>query len=307
MLGCSEPSVRSDLEPRAARVTDTTALVADEVVRIETDGETLVATPEHPFARIGSGWARADELVSGDVIESARERGPVTVHTVRKSRVTPTRVYNLSVAPSRAYYVGRDRLLVHNTDCGRPRAPIVDDTPELRQHCSYCLLAALSDRSVTQLERERGIQANEDGLLTSEFQDLMLQLGIISEDSRFAQWTRAETSQTGRTIPDVVEEYMRNNPQSNTFAISYMREIRVERPRGSGRIVSVMAGHGITAVRQEDGGILYIDFVGRPPRTSRSLNPDTEVLIVWPTNTDYRFNRHMHHAIRNGRSVNVMR
>jgi hypothetical protein len=92
-----------------------------------------------------------------------------------------------------------------------------------------------------------------------------------------------------------------HDSSTNTFAIFYTRLSPIERPPGSGRYVLAPTAHSITAVRLEDGSVMYMDFQERPPLTSRTLNPDIEMLTVWPTTTDYRYNRRLFSALRHGR------
>jgi hypothetical protein len=86
-------------------------------VRLETEREAFLTTPEHPFATSHSGWIRAGRLVPGDWVVSERF-GAVRLLSVRSEPAArPVPVFNLSVASSHAYFVGTNRVLVHNTNC----------------------------------------------------------------------------------------------------------------------------------------------------------------------------------------------
>lgn len=82
------------------------------VIEIRTEQDTIRATRGHPFWVSGIGWQMAKELkagqwlhtVAGPVrIESADERGEAECH-------------NLVVADFNSYFVGRDRVLVHDNN-----------------------------------------------------------------------------------------------------------------------------------------------------------------------------------------------
>jgi hypothetical protein len=90
------------------------------LVELRTASETLLTTPEHPFAA-GRRWTHAAELKVGDTIQTAG--GSTRVLGVGLRRVPPTDVYNLTVAKTHAYFAGRGALLVHNVDCG-PSQPL---------------------------------------------------------------------------------------------------------------------------------------------------------------------------------------
>jgi hypothetical protein len=99
------------------RVTATVKREALRLVRIETEHEGFLTTPEHPFATPDSGWVRAGLLVPDDWVVSAK-LGTLRVVSVRsEGPAQPVPVFNLSVDPSHAYFVGTDQVLVHNTKC----------------------------------------------------------------------------------------------------------------------------------------------------------------------------------------------
>jgi hypothetical protein len=102
------------------RVTATVKREAPRLVRLETEHEAFLTTPEHPFATPHSGWVSAGRLAPGDWVVSARF-GAVRLLSVRSEPAArPVPVFNLSVDSSHAYFVGTDRVLVHNTKCTGP-------------------------------------------------------------------------------------------------------------------------------------------------------------------------------------------
>lgn len=102
-----------------ARVSAVIRREARTLVALHTAGGEIVTTPEHPFARIGSGWTPAGELAVGDRIATAQADEPATILQLEIRRVRPTSVYNLTVEHGHAYHVGSDHLLVHNMDQGQ--------------------------------------------------------------------------------------------------------------------------------------------------------------------------------------------
>jgi hypothetical protein len=106
----------------AQRVTATVERDAATLVRIETDREIFVTTPEHPFATPEAGWIPAGRLAPGDPVVSARFGTARVVSARSETRPSPVAVFNLTVARSHAYLVGADQVLVHNTRCKDPRS-----------------------------------------------------------------------------------------------------------------------------------------------------------------------------------------
>ncbi|MBX3568382.1 MAG: hypothetical protein KF914_10010 [Rhizobiaceae bacterium] len=75
-------------------------------------GETIAATPEHPFLVEGRGWVEAGELEPG-VRLATRASTPAVVETVQQ-QAGSQHVYNFEVEVAHNYYVGTTGLLVHN-------------------------------------------------------------------------------------------------------------------------------------------------------------------------------------------------
>jgi hypothetical protein len=90
---------------------------ATALVRLSTEREVFLTTPEHPFATPRSGWTPAGRLVPGDRVVSARVGEVRVVSLHHETPPRPVAVFNLTVDPSHAYLVGTDRVLVHNVRC----------------------------------------------------------------------------------------------------------------------------------------------------------------------------------------------
>ena len=118
LAGC-HPVENFQDDVASSRVEGVSRRVAHRLVTVRTSSAALVTTPEHPFAKVGSGWTHAADLRAGDRIETAGG-GDTTVVGVELREVQPTAVYNLTVSKTHAYFVGAQAVLVHNTDCGGP-------------------------------------------------------------------------------------------------------------------------------------------------------------------------------------------
>jgi tetratricopeptide (TPR) repeat protein len=84
-------------------------------VKLE-NGETLVPSIYHRFWRVGKGWAMARELTSGDLLRTVA--GASRVVSVSAGPVAP--LFNLDVAGSRTFFVGRHDALVHDNTLPDP-------------------------------------------------------------------------------------------------------------------------------------------------------------------------------------------
>jgi hypothetical protein len=139
------------------------------LVTLHTAGGAIVTTPEHPFARVGSGWIPAGELAVGDRIVTASEDDPATILQLEIQRVRPTSVYNFTVEHGHAYHVGPDRLLVHNMDQGqcsqnRPTERAKDRRKREKAEKEAKERQELEDREEKKRATEATVEANREKL-----------------------------------------------------------------------------------------------------------------------------------------------
>ena len=98
-------------------VTETYINETDELIHIGVNGETISATPTHPFYVDKLGWTLARSLRAGDVL--VLNNGElVTVEWVQHEILeSPIKVYNFEVEDFHTYFVGENGIFVHN-GCG---------------------------------------------------------------------------------------------------------------------------------------------------------------------------------------------
>ena len=99
-------------------------------MRVRLGGESIVATPSHPFWVVGRGWQMTKQLVVGDRVHTPS--GGVTVESIEKLGADPSLAtgwaYNLIVADFNSYFVGDQGILVHDNT---PRAATAARLPGL--------------------------------------------------------------------------------------------------------------------------------------------------------------------------------
>ncbi|MFR1184310.1 MAG: polymorphic toxin-type HINT domain-containing protein [Ruminococcus sp.] len=95
-------------------VTETYVNETDELIHIGVNGETISATPSHPFYVDKLGWTLARSLRAGDVLVLSNGE-LVTVEWVQHEILeSPIKVYNFEVEEFHTYFVGECGVLVHN-------------------------------------------------------------------------------------------------------------------------------------------------------------------------------------------------
>ena len=98
-------------------VTETYVNETDELIHIGVNGETISATPTHPFYVDKLGWTLARSLRAGDVLVLSNGE-LVTVEWVQHEILeNPIKVYNFEVEDFHTYFVGENGIFVHN-GCG---------------------------------------------------------------------------------------------------------------------------------------------------------------------------------------------
>ncbi len=111
-----------------------------QLVEVESSsGESFIATPDHPFYVDGD-WKNADDLSLSDKLFLAE--GYSSVAGLSSLDLT-TKVYNLSVANTHNYYIGKAGTLVHNTNC----VPRVNNMNEFFDLPFGSLLKGISSRT----------------------------------------------------------------------------------------------------------------------------------------------------------------
>ncbi len=104
-------------EVAVKEVTQTFVNETDELVHIGVNGETISATPSHPFYVYKFGWTLAGSLRAGDVLVLSNGE-LVTVEWVQHEILeSPIKVYNFEVEDFHTYFVGENGIFVHN-GCG---------------------------------------------------------------------------------------------------------------------------------------------------------------------------------------------
>jgi hypothetical protein len=96
------------------RVIGTVKHIANTVIDITYAGDTLTATPDHPFWVVNrNDWVRAGDLRSGDRLATAAGR-TLSIEAVSAPRQGEFTVYNLEVEGLHTYHAGKHAVLVHN-------------------------------------------------------------------------------------------------------------------------------------------------------------------------------------------------
>ena len=76
------------------------------------EAESFETTDDHPWWIAGQGWKKTEELVAGMAVVTRDGRGMVLASIVETDRTDAT--YNLTVTDFETYFVGKQRVLVHN-------------------------------------------------------------------------------------------------------------------------------------------------------------------------------------------------
>ena len=108
-------------------ILETYAHEVDETYVVTIDGESIEATPEHPFYNAEGEEVQAKDLKEGDELATAYG-DTATVDSVECiHHDEPVMVYNIAVCDSHTYFVGENHVLVHNMCPPKKDAPNPND------------------------------------------------------------------------------------------------------------------------------------------------------------------------------------
>ena len=86
----------------------------DELIHVHVNGETISATPNHPFYVDKFGWILAKNLRAGDILVLSNGEFVVVEWIQHEILENPIKVYNFEVQDFHTYFVGESSVLVHN-------------------------------------------------------------------------------------------------------------------------------------------------------------------------------------------------
>jgi transglutaminase-like putative cysteine protease len=98
-------------------VEETFVKESNRLIDIQVNGETIKATPDHPFYVPQKGFTRAIELRAGDELCTVNGEYVVIEKIQHEILESPVKVYNFRVADYHTYYVGESSIAVHNAIC----------------------------------------------------------------------------------------------------------------------------------------------------------------------------------------------
>ena len=87
----------------------------------ENGGDDLVVTPQHPFFVENRGWTASEDVRGGDRVAAANGTWRTVTSATRFESPTPTRVASIEVGGFHSYFVGNEKLWVHNAPCTRSK------------------------------------------------------------------------------------------------------------------------------------------------------------------------------------------
>ena len=101
-------------------VLNTTVRDPSPTMKLDFNDESIVATRGHRFWVIGNGWRMAKHLAAGSQLHGVDSDSDLVSVSEGEKAVA----YNLVVGDFHTYFVGKNRLLVHDNGCPRPTTVI---------------------------------------------------------------------------------------------------------------------------------------------------------------------------------------
>ncbi len=158
----------------------------EELIHVHVNGETISATPNHPFYVDKLGWTLAKNLRAGDILVLSNGEFVVVEWIQHEILENPIKVYNFEVEDFHTYFVGESSVLVHND-------------------CEYSRVQGGGD-NVENSSRER-ITVNSDGTINISKKGGALYISKGSEHADYFLGVRGEGAYVVTfELPDWVDE-----------------------------------------------------------------------------------------------------
>ena len=101
-------------ETSLKKVVNTFINETTSITRIIVNGEEIISTQTHPYYVVERGWTLAGSLQAGDILVMLNGEKVVLELVQHEILETPVKTYNFEVADFHTYYVGTNKVLVHN-------------------------------------------------------------------------------------------------------------------------------------------------------------------------------------------------
>jgi hypothetical protein len=205
----------------------------------------------------------------------------------------------------------------------------LNDVPEPHKtpNCAMCAVAALSDsKTVSEFLRKYSVPDqhldNFKPLSDKELQQLLRRIGLSRPESgaslvfrrpvlrhQFSAMIKRgthrkdidlDTAGLGELPAALATKHLESLP-GNTSMLIYRWVESIETPPGSGKFTVTMGSHAVAAVRSPSGRIMYVDTQDVPPKVYLNLPKTTFETVVMPTDVDWRYNRQLYAALRDGK------
>ncbi len=268
--------VRSyDLERRSkhwASISKTFKFESREIIEIRIEGECFSTTAEHPFWIIGKGWIKAETLEAGDQLIT-KDQQAKTILSVDQYK-TIEEVFNIEVAETHAYFIGKAGILVHNKAQMRPPMERLNEQIARGEEAAR----GLEEGSEARTEIEAAVRRLEN--VRSKFRrGKMDEDGLSSEIVRATR--RIDRALEGEQTGGGTNEESNPLPPSeiNPAGTEYKEPIPgLSGKEGAKEIPSWVRNEGYPRPRVGESGNVYADRImdHRYGRGNYERGPDTE-------------------------------
>jgi len=177
------------------------------VIHITVDGNVISTTESHPFYVPEKGWVKAGDLNIGDKLVLL-DGSIVEIDNIEIEMLAePIKVYNFEVEDNHTYYVGNDRVLVHNKCWGDFSAKIDDETLKMlkRYNLDKKYQQALKNGYATSRTGANGIiKLTDNEIITKGTYEYTYKLKVTSAGDHLRVYGRMD--EDGSLIFDYIQK-----------------------------------------------------------------------------------------------------
>lgn len=208
-----------------------------ELVHLTVSVEEIITTHNHPFFVVGKGFVNAGSLKLGDMVVSNNGEKLSITDIGFESTEQPTTVYNFKVEDYHTYYVGENRVFVHNANCRLIENPDgsydaemsykEDWTPEQRAEAdAKCKALSEADTRKTSVAGKRNPNntsrfRKDNSIPSSQDVDHLIDLQLNGKDVPSNMW--GLDSSVNRSLGSQISSLIRNLPVGTVLRNFFMR------------------------------------------------------------------------------------
>ena len=228
-----------------------------ETYSITIGDEEIEATAEHPFYTMDDGWVAAEDLEVGDEVATADGESETVDDIVRNILEEPVTVYNFAVMDNHNYFVGENKLLVHNTCVKNPKVSETKLEKAIEKHADAVRADAYDGvKEASKYLKEQGVSRERRKEILESFDIGTIKMKTAGENTYGLRFFGGEAKQKGRYLFETFTNLTNRNNLALPNEWNAMRGIKQFKVRNGAMMITGRAAAQTHMGSQYIGGAM---------------------------------------------------